>query len=364
MTLLGVNSLQQFGLPTYVDAAYLERFRLAENTTYAQLVADINGAIAIANADVMSDPLSASLMSVTQELVTEYGVGVSNGFQAHTEYGKPDAKRGATAGHMLPLDAFDRGIGWTADFLRKARRTQIDADVASAISDLKNLWQQKLLTRLFKETYTAVGSSGRSMPLADGGTADSAFVPLPRPDRGGVFASTHDHVVAHNGITQAFLETEVSNLWEHGYDPPFDLLISYADLANWMNTANVTGFVPKASGLIRYGITADLATVSADYVGVVDTKYGEVRVRASGRVPTTYWALYKSYGPLDARNPLVVRVDPTYQENAFLKTAAMQMVDPLAEAIVYVEFGVGVANRIGAVVAINGAGGYSDPTIS
>lgn len=363
MALLGVNSLQQFGLPTYVDAAYLEKFRLAEDTTYAQLVADINGAIAIANADVMSDPLNASLMSVTQDLMTEYGVGVSNGFEAHTEYGKPQAKRGATTGHMLPLDSFDRGIGWTADFLRKARRSQVDADIASAIADLKNLWQQKLLTRLFKETYTAVGS-GRSMPLADGGTADATFIPLPRPDRGGVFAYTHDHVVAHNGITQAFLETEVANLWEHGYDPPFELLISYADLAGWVNTANVTGFVPKASGLIRYGITADLATVGADYVGVVDTKYGEVRMRATGRIPTTYWALYKSFGALDPRNPLVVRVDPIYQENAFLKTAVVQMVDPLAEAIVYVEFGVGVADRTSAVVAINGAGGYSDPTIS
>ena len=363
MALLGPNSLQQFGLPTYVDGSYLERFRLAENTTYAQLVADINGALAIANADIQADPLNASLMSVTQDMMSEYAIGVSNGFQAHTEYGKPDNKRGGTTGHMLPLDGFDRGIGWTADFLRKARRAQIDADIANAIADLKNLWQQKLLTRLFKSTYTAVGS-GRTMPLADGGTADSTYVPLPRPDRGGTFLYTHDHITPLNGITQANLTTAVANLWEHGYDAPFDLLVSYADLASWVATATVTGFVPKASGLIRYGMTADLAQVGGDYVGVVDTDYGECRMRASGRIPTTYWAAYKSFGPLDSRNPLMVRVDPTYQENAFLKSAAAQMVDPLAECIVYVEFGVGVANRIGAVAAMNTAGGYSDPTIS
>ncbi|MFA6046183.1 MAG: hypothetical protein WC718_14460 [Phycisphaerales bacterium] len=364
MALLGVNSLQQFVIPTYWDAATLEKFRLADGTTYAQLVADINAALAIANADVLADPLNASLMSPTTELAVEYGIGVSNGFQTHTEYGKPDAKRGATTGHMLPLEGFDRGIGWTSDFLRKARRAQIDADIASAIRDLKDLWQQKLLTRLFKSTYTAVGSAGRSMPLADGGTADSTYVPLPRPDRAAAFAYTHDHIHNLNGITQALLETAIGNLWEHGYDAPFDLVVAAADIASWVNTTNVTGFVAKASGLIRYGITADLAQVGADYIGVIDTKYGEVRVRASGRIPTTYWAAYKSYGSLDARNPLVVRVDPEYGPQAFLKSAAAQMVDPLQEAIIYVEFGVGVQDRVGAVAYINSAGGYSDPTIS
>ena len=67
---------------------------------------------------------------------------------------------------------------------------------------------------------------------------------------------------------------------------------------------------------------------------------------------------------MDARNPLVVRVDPEYGPQAFLKSAPTNMVNPLAEAILYVEFGVGVADRIGAVVAKNTAAGYSDPTIS
>lgn len=361
---LGPNSLQQFVIPTYWDAATLEKFRLADGTTYAQLVADINAALTLANSDILNDPLNASLMSLTTDLATEYGIGVSNGFQTHTEYGAPDAKRGATTGHMLPIQGYDRGIGWTADFLRKARRTQIDSDIASAIMDLKDVWQQKLLTRLFKSTYTAVGSSGRSMPLADGGTADSTFVPLPRPDRGGTFLYTHDHIHNLNGITQANVETAVGNLWEHGYDSPYDLLASQADIASWVNTANVTGFVPRSDPLIRYGVTADLADIGADYIGVVDTKYGACRLRVSGRIPTTYWTIYKSYGPLDGRNPLAVRVDPEYGPRAFLKSAPALQTNPLQEAIIYVEFGVAVADRTGAAVYLNGAGGYTDPTIS
>jgi hypothetical protein len=364
MANLGPNSLQQFVIPTYWDAATLEKFRLADGTTYAQLVADINAALALANADVLADPLNASLISVTTELSMEYGVGVSNGFQAHTEYGQPDAKRGSTTGHMLPLDGFDRGIGWTADFLRKARRAQIDQDIASAIRDLRDLWQKQILTRLFKSTYTAVGSAGRSMPLADGGVADSAYVPLPNPDRAAAFTSAHDHIHHLNGINQANLETAVLNLWEHGYDAPYDLLVSQADLASWTNTANVTGFVPRPDPMLRYGVTADLANVGVGYVGAVDTDYGACRMRVSGRIPTTYWAVYKSFGPLDARNPLVVRVDPEYGPNAFLKSAPANMVNPLQEAIIYVEFGVGVADRVAAAAYKNDAAAYADPTIS
>jgi hypothetical protein len=361
---LGPNSLQQFALPSYWDAATLEKFRLASGETYDQLVGDIGSALAIANQDVLSDPLNASLMSITTDAAFEYAIGVSNGFTAHTEYGRPDARRGATTGHMLPLNSYDRLLAWTWDFLRKARRVQIDADVASAIQDYKDLWQKQLLTRLFKETYTAVGSSGRSMPIADGGTADATYVPLPFPDRGGTFLYTHDHVRPLDGITQANLETAVGLLWEHGYDAPFDLVVAQADISSWVNTSNVTGFVARGSALVNQGVTADVANVSAAYVGVVLTTYGECRVRATGRIPTTYWAVYKSFGSGDQRNPLVVRVGTDYGSSATLLRGDHIREFPLEEAIIFAEFGVGVGNRVGAVACKNTSSTYSDPTIT
>lgn len=359
---LGPNALQQFALPSYWDAGLLSKYKLATGETYDMLVADIAGALAVANGDLLSDPLVASLVSTTTELALEYGVGVSNGFQPHTEYGKPDAKRGALTGHMIPLDSFDRGLGWTWDFLRKARRTQLDADIASAIADLKSVFQRAVLTRLFKPTFTAVGT-GRSMPLADGGTADASYVPLSNPDRAAAFASTHGHITSHNGITQAFLLAEVGNLWEHGYDPPYDLVVSQADIAAWVNTANVTGFVPRSDPLIRYGVTADLANVGVGYIGVIDTQYGAVRMRVSGRIPTKWWSVYKSFGPLDQRNPLVVRFGADFGSGATLLKGDHIREFPLEEAIVFVEFGVGVMDRTGAVASYNDAGAYSAPVI-
>ncbi|MFA4972552.1 MAG: hypothetical protein WC683_08045 [bacterium] len=363
MATVGYNDLKQYALPSYWDAAELRKWQLIDGTTYDQFVADIGRALAIQNGQILSDPLIASLVSTTTEMATEYQVGVSNGMQKHTEYARPEQRRGATTGHMLPLEAYDRGLGWTWDMLRKARRIQLDADIASAMADVRNQWEKDILTRLFKSTYTAVGSSGRSMPLADGGTADAAYIPIAVPARGGTFLYTHDHISNLNGITQANIETAVANLWEHGYDAPFDIVAAYADLSSWTNTTNVTGFVPKANGLIRYGNTADLAQVDETYVGVIETDYGPIRLRVTGRIPTTYWAIYKSYGANDQRNPLVIRLSD-YGVGAVLLKGDHIREYPLEEAILFSEFGVGVANRVGACAYINSAGGYTDPTIS
>lgn len=169
---LGPNDLKQWALPAGWDAARLAQLKLASGESYEQLVSDINAGLALANASLLADPLIGSLVSLSDERVTEYGIGVANGFEDHTEYGRPENKRGRTTGHMAePVDK-DRATGWTKDFLERARRAQIDNDIASLVADLKDAWAKAVLTRLFKSTYTAVGSAGKSMPLADGGTAE------------------------------------------------------------------------------------------------------------------------------------------------------------------------------------------------
>ena len=365
MATLGPNDLKQYALPSYWDAATLSQLRLEQGQTYEAWINDVTAALAMANAALLTDPLIASLISTTTDPALEYPTGVSNGFQVATEYGLPDAKRGNTTGHMLPLIAYDRGLGWTWMFLQKARQVQLDSDIASAMQDLKNIWAQRILTRLFKSDYDAVGSSGRSMPLADGGTADANYVPSPYPDRGGTFLYTHDHITNLNGITQANLEAALLLLWEHGHNSPFDLLIAEADISSWTNTTNVTGFIPRADPLLRYGSTQDLANVGADYIGAIETDYGAVRVRATGRVPTTYWSVYKSYGPLDARNPLRVRYNPKFGIGAVLLAGDHIRQYPLENAVMWMEFGVAVGeDRCAAAVIINSAGGYSTPTNS
>jgi hypothetical protein len=267
---------------------------------------------------------------------------------------------------MLPLNSWDRGLGFTWDFLRKARRKQIDANIASAMRDLKNIVEQQVLTRLSKETYTAVGSAGRSMPLAEGGTADANYIPLPVPERAAAFAYTHDHIISTGSatITQALLQVQVANLWEHGYDAPFDLVISSADVSSWTNTTNVTGWTTKADALIQFGLAVDVANVDQGCVGAIQTDYGSVRVRVSGRIPTTYWFLWKSFGPNDPRNPVAIRYNEQFGPGAILMKGDHIREYPLEDAILFLEMGFGINNRVGAVAAINSAGGYADPTIT
>ena len=362
MATLGINDLKQYALPAGWDASYLRNLQLESGETYEAVYNDIAAAISMANAELLSDPLYGSLISVTSEAAIEYRTGVSNGFEPHSEYTAPNNKRATTSGHMLPLLPWDRGMGWTWDFLRKARRSQIDADIASAIDDLKNIYQKRILTRLFKSTYDAVGS-GKSMPLADGGTADSTYIPVNVPSRASAFASSHNHITYLNGITQANIETVITNLWEHGYDAPYDMVIADADLGSWSTVANVTGWVSKAAPEIQYGNTTSLARVDESFVGAITTKRGAVRVRATARIPTGFYAVYKSFGQNDPRNALVIRESTQFGIGAILQAGDRVRKYPLENAVLFTEFGVGVNERIGAVAMKNHASAYADPTI-
>lgn len=364
MATLGVNDLKQYALPTYWDASVLSQIRLASGETYEQWLAEVAAALAEVNGMLLTDPLISGLISTTDEAALEYRVGVSNGFETHTEYGLPDQKRAKTTGHMLGLSEYDRGMGWTWDFLRKARRVQLDADIASAIKDVRDEWAKQILTRLFKSTYTSVGT-GRSMPVADGGTADSTYVPVNHPDRASAFAYTHTHLGRLSGITQGNLETGLLHLWEHGIDGPYELLIAQADKGSWTTATNVTGYVPRALPEVRYGITQDLAAVSDDYIGAVETIHGACRMRASARIPTKYWALYKSYGPQDQRNVMRVRYDPDFGIGAVLLAGDHIRQYPLENAIMYMSFGPNIGeDRCAAYLCYNHtSGAYTDPTI-
>lgn len=363
MATLGPNDLKQYAIPTSWDASKLMSIRLESGETYDQFISDVSAGLSMKNAELLSNPLYAGLISLTTDASLEYPVGNSNGFEEATEYGRPDPKRAGTTGHMLPLIEYDRGFSWTWMFLKKARRAQLDADIASGMKDVQDIWEKKILTRLFKSTYDSVGT-GKSMPLADAGTADSTYIPMHNLSRAAAFTSSHDHIHHLNGITQANLETAVANIWQHGHDAPYTLLISAADISSWTNTTNVTGWIPKSDSLIRYGNTQDLANVAAGYIGAVDTKYGACQVWANGRLPTTNWSVYKSYGPLDARNPLRVRYNPRFGVGAVLLAGDHIRDFPLENAILWMEFGVGVADRVAATAYQNNNSAYADPTIA
>lgn len=367
---LGPNDLQGVVIPTAWDGAELSRLTLADGTSYAEIIQDIGAAVQLFNASIAQSELS-TLMSPTADAAIEYGQGAGNSFEDATEYAQGDAQRTQTSGHMLPMRLVDYKMGWTSRWLEEARRAQIDNDINAMLDAARDVFEKRVLLRVFKlepETGTAygLGSAGVSPGFADGGAPAGTvpFIPRPYLQRATAFTAAHQHYMRLNGITQANLESAVKNLWEHGYDQVFDMLISMADVSAWTNTTNVTGFKARPDLLLQYGQDTTLGLVDQSYIGVIGTAYGTVRVRASARIPTGYWSVFKSFGALDPRNPIAVRFNP---KRGFGLRLTVNNVDryPLAGAIGELAFGAGVRDRVACVVVYNQTSGdYVTPTIS
>jgi len=373
---VGMNSTMNVRIHPSWDGAELTRLTLRDGTTFAQVIGDINQALALVNTELTTGYL-AGAMSLTSDVGVEYPDGTTNGVSDETEFTQPDAHRADITGHMLPLRGVDRKLQWTQRFFEEARQVHLDADIASLVRDFRQAWDQRRLARHFKsaeETGRSVGlgASGVSVPLLNGSVkaiggaaSDVPFIPMPMPDRGGTFASSHSHFLRMSGITQANLETAVKHLWEHGHDGPYELIVSLTDIADWSNTTNVTGYKERADPQIQYGSAANLANVADLYLGAITTKYGACRLVASGRIPTKYWTVFKTYGPLDRRNPLRVRFDEIFGFGIRLVTSNVSLY-PLAGAVGRMRFGVGIGeDRTNGVCVYNHTSGdYVDPTIS
>lgn len=368
---LGIKDLKNVALPSAWDGNELSRLTLRDGTSYEQIVRDIDAGLSVFNASLNSGYLGR-LLSITDQPGVEYRSGGANGFGDETEQTQPDAQHADTSGHMLPLLYKDRGMKWTRRFLEEARRAQIDADISSLIEDAADIYEKTVWTRFFqyeKDTGASkgLGSSGISVPFADAGNSTISYTPPPRADRViNAFTTSHTHYLRLNGITQANLETALGHLWEHGYDAPYELIVSLADLGSWQNTSNVTGFKPKSDPIIQYGGLDDLALVEAEvYQGAVTTKYGACRLYANARIPTGYWGVTKTFGPGDQRNPLRVRYDDVFGFGVKLVVDNVSLY-PFTGAVAQFRFGAGVGeSRVAAVlVEDDSSGDYASPTIS
>lgn len=368
----GYRDMKTLSLPAGWDADKLRSVQLADGATWEQVTSDLAIGINLFNQELTSGYLGR-LFSTTDEIEVRYRQGAMSDFKEATEYGKPDPEFTSKEGHMLPLRVLEKSLGWTRRYLERARRQDIDDDIAAFFQAARNTFEKALFNRLFKlEEETGVnyglGSSGVSVPFADGGNGTIAFTPASNPARGLTSpAATHTHFLRLDGITQANLETAVKHLWEHGIDGPYELLVSLADIASWQNTTNVTGFKEVAQDLITYGSASDLARADASiYSGLVATPYGVALIYATGRVPTGYWGVTRSAGQNNRDNPLVVR----YPNEGLMQGFGVRMYSesagayPLQEAVMDLNMGVGVYNRVAAVLVENDTtGDYATPTI-
>lgn len=372
MANLGPRDTSSLVMLTGWDATALQNWELDDGTSIQQVYTELTSALGALNAELTTG-LWGSLVSFQDRPEVEYRIGASNGFEMHTEYGRPDAKRAATEGHMLPFVEYDRGLGWTYDYLRRARMEQIQADIADSIKDARDIWRQKILGRCLQRgddsgTAKGLGSSGYSPGFAT--TAASTSVDFVPPAYGGTsFDSTHEHYVpiAGGAFTEAVFTDAKSELREHGHEPPYMFAIGPSDETT---VKGLTNFTSVAESLVAYGTTQDLAqlpgqslTVGAYPIGTIH----EFAVHVVPGIPQYYGFGWKSYGNLSQRNPLRVRVDKGMSTATVMASNDPRNgapAHPLQYLMLQLEFGVGVYDRTAGTARYVNNATWADGTVT
>lgn len=368
---LGPRDKSNLVMLTGWDADRLKAFDLEQKTDYFTVVQMLNAGLGALNAELANHPVWGSAVSFQDEPDVEYRVGSSNGFEVHTEYARPDAKRAKTEGHMLPIIPYDRMLGWTWEFLEEARMSQLEADIADALKDARDIYRQKLLGRVLKRTDDSgsnkgLGSSGYSpgFTTADGSTSVD-FTP-PSVD-GNSFSSGHEHYVADAGGWDADIFTAArNNLREHGHPAPYEMWISEDDQAT---VEAITGFTAAPEMSIRYGNDTSIATLSREviagayYIGTLK----DFNIRVVPGMPQYYGFGFKSYGVGSQRNPLRLRVPKNMSQIQFIAIPDPTMGNgqkPIQNLMLYAKFGVGVYDRTNGVPHYVNNATWSDGTAS
>lgn len=372
--LLGPSTIQQRALPAGIDGAKIAQWLLADSTTFQAFVNQLSLALGAVNAEFRSK--WGDLFSLTEELSLEYPDGGSvTELPEITDIDIPDMMRGETSGHMIDLKSYGGAVGGTWKYFQRARRAQIDSDIRTIVDRGRWRFEKALMTRLFTNTENAVGT-GYDVPFVRGTGGNIDFTPPAYS--GQSFLSTHDHFVGFDSTTldlEDLLEGLAETLEEHGHSAPFRAIVSRADVAAYQALPKYIKYTaPMIAVIDRGGATSGnqyfvrgTPMVSDGIFGHYDSAYGLIELKAISRVTTGYAAMYKSYGELNAKNPLKVRVDPSAGFGFYIVPEASGNDQwPVKRVILPFEFGISVGEdrTNGAVGLLVSGGAWANGTIS
>lgn len=370
--LLGVNDMKAWALPAGVSAAELQRYAMIDGVTYETVVNDLLGILQAVNVVVLSSPIYSGMFSLTTELFYEYESGVAGTMEERSEYTVGDPRKTKTISHSIPVKGYEFPLKWTDEYLENANLNRLRIGLRAGGRAVKNNLERLILNRFFSASENQIDASGGGydMPLANGG---STLVYIPVSHEGLDFASSHTHFDRQADSAAgraAAVANGAEHLYHHGFMPPYDLIIPFADRADWaaLNSASpyALWFKPERDNL-TFATTTNMAAFGDEtYVGGIDTAIGVVRVWATNRLPTDYAGMYKTYGNNAMGNPLVLRYKPTRGAGAILQSGPGFRNYPLEGVTIQHDFGVGVGSgRLnGYAVKFAASGDYSSPTIA
>jgi hypothetical protein len=370
--IIGPQTLLNKALPTGVDGTRVAEWTLRDGLTYGELINRVALGVGDFNQEMVND--WGWTFGLTEELMMEYEQGgAATEMPEITDIDDITTIHGETIGHMIDFKHYGRAVASSLFYLRDARSVKIQSAINVLVRQARERFEKSLLTRWLTNTENLIGTGGYDVPFVRGTGGNVDFAP-PAYD-GENFTTAHNHYLGidsgsfgYDGVLDQMAET----LAEHGHMAPFTALIAKADIASYMA---LTGFVEVVDPVInivdRGGETSGNQFYAVGQrpfglLGYYQGQYGLVEVRYTNRVPTTYAGMTKSYGQLDTRNGLAVRVHPDVGFGAYILPETTLNDDyPIKKLDVVIEFGMGCGmDRTNGAAAYLVAGGvWVNPTI-
>lgn len=314
------------------------------------------------------DTMMADLATMTTERQENYGASdASDDMQRADEFDRGVAvKAGAAATVGYPLYKYQRGVGWTHDYMLQ----NTPAQIANTVLTIQQRYRRAAIRELQLALFTPTNATVRDAfvtPNIDLGVkrlvnADSQ--PIPNGPNSEVFdASTHTHYDWLNGAspTEAALLAAADDVIEHGHGG--QVLININRAAETAVRA-LTGFVPYYAGNINPTSTAMTADGTLDITRQTNRAIGvlngsEVWVRSW--VPAGYAFTFDVADPM---KPLAYRQHPVAAARG-LRIVAQNADYPLYSEMLAGYFGFGVKTRTNGHVLYyaGGAAAYVAPSL-
>lgn len=378
MPILGPRALIDIALPTGVDATEIFRFSMENGMTGEEAIAMAATVIGQVNERWMST--YGGLVYNTESQYARYRNGTASAGMTpeHAEGWINDPVRADLIGHMLPRRDYQDTLSWTRQWLRRADREMMRADLDLISDRWWNRLRVSLWTRLLTNDENAIGSAGYDVPWAIGTGTNVNFIP---PQNGAyTFDSTHTHFKFYDDTSLGWnnvFDGLMLELRHHGYMGTITIWVSSADLAEVLADTPVPGVARlersniivvggNTSSPVRYAVgdnTGMPGELFAYYSGI----YGTAELRFDVTIPTNYAFATVTYGVNNPQNAVAVRTEPGMGFGLRVVPQLDRSPERQLDYLLFeTTFGIGVNDRTKGVAGYLAAGAASwvDPTIA
>lgn len=357
----GILDTTWIDFPPNIDQTYVQNLTTPRGVNFQRVLTLIDQRLAAAAS--LADPVVAAIASYTTSSLADDSTPTAFDLEEENEYGLPRPDMSERRAHMLPFRRYAKALGFTEQGLEEATEAEIIRQIDNMLLTFTRGQKLKVLERLFSnaEVYVDRNSTATSPGMAGSGTGDNVFSGT-YPD-GTDLPNNYTHYWRDTTANRkAVIDGMIADmkLWHPG---PYDIIGSASEITA---ITGLDGFTNAGSQLVLPGSGTAQAQVDRDqYVGVY-TGPGGADVRIWQPIlelgSQANFALFKTYGNFDARNPVVIRYDDRFGRGIEVRYRSFY---PLDGAFMRQRYGAGVQNRVGAHLAtIAASGSYVNPTLS